>query len=171
MGFNYKIAITSSSLSALLVLLPPLTVGELVQEQPLVLKYHNGQLLKGRITVNLICYETFTPIQRSIIIDFINSVSTTGAPLPSAAVWWKTTEKYKVGSSALVVGKQFLHPAYTLGKNVKGKDLLALATKFNELSSIIVILTAKDVNVDGFCMSRCGTHGSVQHGNSGGQMQ
>nr|ACJ84530.1 unknown [Medicago truncatula] len=165
MASNYYFAIVLSAV--LLLVLPTLSFGELVQEQPLVLKYHNGQLLKGKLTVNLIWYGTFTPIQRSIIVDFINSLSTTGAALPSASAWWKTTEKYKVGSSALTVGKQFLHPAYTLGKNLKGKDLLALATKFNELSSITVVLTAKDVNVEGFCMSRCGTHGSVRRGSGG----
>ncbi|XP_061364686.1 protein EXORDIUM-like 2 [Gastrolobium bilobum] len=161
MASNYNLAIRYSAVLALLFL-PTLTVGALVQEQPLVLKYHNGQLLKGRITVNLVWYGAFTPIQRSIIVDFINSLSSPGAPLPSVATWWMTTEKYKGGgSSALVVGKQFLHPSYTLGKNLKGRDLLALASKFNELSSITVVLTAKDVAVDGFCMSRCGTHGSI----------
>ncbi|KAK7363122.1 hypothetical protein VNO77_05252 [Canavalia gladiata] len=163
---NYNIAIGFSAVLTLL-LLPALTVGELVQEQPLVLKYHNGQLLKGRITVNLVWYGTFTPIQRSIIVDFINSLSSTGAPLPSAATWWKTTDNYKGGSSALVVGKQFLHPAYTLGKSLKGRDLLALASKFNQLSSITVVLTAKDVSVDGFCMNRCGIHGSTRSPNGG----
>jgi hypothetical protein len=167
MTYNYNFAIVLSLVLLFFVELPRLTSGDLVQEQPLVLKYHNGQLLKGRITVNLIWYGTFTPIQRSIVVDFINSVSTSGAPLPSAATWWKTTEKYKTGSSALIVGKQFLHPGYSLGKNLKGKDLLALATKFNELSSITVVLTSKDVNVEGFCMSRCGTHGSVRRGSGG----
>ncbi|KAJ1377803.1 Protein EXORDIUM-like [Sesbania bispinosa] len=169
MAFNYNLAIGLSTVLAMLFL-PSLTVGELVQEQPLVLKYHNGQLLKGRITVNLIWYGSFTPIQRSIIVDFINSLSSPGAPLPSTAAWWKTTEKYKTGSSALVVGKQFLHPTYTLGKNLKGRDLLALASKFKEanaLSSITVVLTGKDVAVDGFCMSRCGTHGSIRKPNGG----
>ncbi|XP_027347920.1 protein EXORDIUM-like 2 [Abrus precatorius] len=164
MASNYKAAIGFSAVITLL-LLPALTVGALVQEQPLVLKYHNGQLLKGRITVNLIWYGTFTPIQRSIIVDFISSLSSPSAPLPSAATWWKTTDKYKGGSSAIVVGKQFLHTPYTLGKNLKGKDLLALASKFNELNSITVVLTAKDVTVDGFCMNRCGTHGSIRRSN------
>lgn len=165
MALNYNIALAFSAVLTLL-LFPLLTVGELVEEQPLVLKYHNGQLLKGRITVNLIWYGTFTPIQRSIIVDFINSLSSApNAPLPSTATWWKTTEKYKVGggSPALVVGMQFLHPAYTLGKNLKGRDLLALASKFNEINSITVVLTAKDVAVEGFCMSRCGTHGSTRN--------
>ncbi|RYR17521.1 hypothetical protein Ahy_B03g062233 isoform D [Arachis hypogaea] len=160
---NYNFAILFSVIAVLL--LPALTSAALVEQQPLVLQYHNGQLLKGRITVNLVWYGSFTPIQRSIIVDFINSLSSPSAKLPSAASWWKTTENYKGGSSALVVGKQFLHSAYTLGKSLKNKDLMALASKFNaqsnELSAITVVLTAKDVAVEGFCM-RCGTHGSTR---------
>lgn len=136
----------------------------LVQEQPLVLKYHNGPLLKGNITVNLIWYGSFTAIQRSVIVDFINSLSSRRAPLPSASSWWKTTEKYKVGggSTTLVLGKQVLHEAYTLGKSLRGSHLVALAGKINGINSINVVLTAKDVAVDGFCMSRCGTHSSTR---------
>ncbi|XP_027330654.1 protein EXORDIUM-like 2 [Abrus precatorius] len=137
-------------------------VGAQVEQQPLVLKYHNGELLKGRITVNLLWYGNFASIQRSIIVDFINSLSSSpGGPLPSVASWWKTTEKYKGGSSALVVGKQILHQTYSL-KYLKGTHLLSLASTFNDLSAINVILTAKDVAVDGFCSSRCGTHGSTR---------
>ncbi|KAK6916139.1 Protein EXORDIUM-like [Dillenia turbinata] len=134
----------------------------LVQEQPLILKYHNGALLKGNITVNLIWYGTFTPIQRSIIVDFLLSLNVARTPAPSAATWWKTTEKYKGGSCTLVLGKQILEENYPLGKNLKDSHLLSLSSKVNELSSINVVLTAKDVLVDGFCMSRCGTHGSGQ---------
>lgn len=67
-----------------------------------------------------------------------------------------------MGSSQLVVGKQILHEAYTLGKLLKTRHLVALANKVNGLNSINVVLTAKDVAVDGFCMSRCGTHGSTR---------
>ncbi|KAI4296388.1 hypothetical protein L6164_036351 [Bauhinia variegata] len=159
MGPNYRLAIVSSLLAFLLV--EP-TVGALVEQQPLVLKYHNGELLKGKITVNLIWYGSFTPVQRSIIVDFIQSLSSPKVPLPSAASWWKTTEKYKGGYSALVVGKQVLHENLSLGKYLKSRHLLALASKFNDLNSINVIITAKNVAVDGFCMNRCGTHGSTR---------
>ncbi|XP_054788046.1 LEAF RUST 10 DISEASE-RESISTANCE LOCUS RECEPTOR-LIKE PROTEIN KINASE-like 2.5 isoform X5 [Prosopis cineraria] len=135
--------------------------GALVQQQPLVLKYHNGELLKGRITVNLVWYGSFTPIQRSIIVDFIESLNSPKAPLPSAATWWGTTGKYKGGSSALVVGKQYLHETYSLGKFLRSRHLQALASKFHDLDSITVVLTAKDVSVDGFCVSRCGTHRAI----------
>lgn len=134
----------------------------LVQQQPLVLKYHNGDLLKGDVTVNLVWYGRFTPAQRSIIVDFIRSLSSpVKVPLPSAASWWKTTEKYRGGSSNLVVGGQVLHEAYSLGKSLKRYHLLALAGKFNAVNSITIVLTAADVAVEGFCMS-CGRHGATR---------
>ncbi|KAG4165268.1 hypothetical protein ERO13_A13G068600v2 [Gossypium hirsutum] len=151
-------------LTLLLLCAIPFTFSELVKEQPLVLKYHNGPLLKGKITVNLIWYGKFSPTQRSIIVDFINSLSSAVKPkIPSASFWWKTTEKYKSGSSTLVVGKQILLENYPLGKILKNPHLPALAGKFNGVGTVSVILTAKDVAVDGFCM-RCGTHGSNRVG-------
>ncbi|KAL9674026.1 hypothetical protein QQ045_030291 [Rhodiola kirilowii] len=152
----------------------------LVKEQPLVLKYHNGALLKGNITLNLIWYGTFTPAQRSIIIDFIHSLSTnpnsghhrnhpnTATPSPSVASWWRTTSKYKnsrlVGGSEsnLILGRQLLLNKYSLGKSLKETHLRALSSKtMNTLRSINVVLTSSDVSVDRFCMSRCASHGST----------
>lgn len=139
------------------------TLSALVQEQPLVLKYHNGLLLKGNVSVNLIWYGKFTPIQRSIIVDFIHSLNSNRAPQPSTSSWWKTTEKYKGGSSNLVVQHQILHEDYSLGKYLKNYHLMALAKKVRNTvtSSINVVLTSEDVVVDGFCM-RCGSHGTVK---------
>lgn len=133
--------------------------GALVEQQPLVLKYHNGALLKGNITVNIIWYGHFTTAQRAIIVDFIHSLTSDHAPLPSAASWWKTTEKYRGGASNLVVGKQVLHESYSLGKSLNNYHLLALAGKFNALNSINLVLTAKDVIVERLCMI-CGRHGT-----------
>ncbi|CAL0300817.1 unnamed protein product [Lupinus luteus] len=167
MAFNYTFATLCSTLFLLLLILNP-TVGELVHQQPLLLKYHNGDLLNGHHTVNLLWYGTFTPIQRSIIVDFINSLSSSklADPLPSPATWWKTTQNYKgLESSALVVGKQILHQDYSLGKYLKNTHLLALASNLNGAASINVILTDKDVAVEGFC-SRCGSHGSIRTGSN-----
>ncbi|KAF7850154.1 hypothetical protein BT93_L5813 [Corymbia citriodora subsp. variegata] len=138
----------------------------LVQQQPLVLKFHNGALLKGNITVDLVWYGRFSPTQRSVVVDFIRSLGSARSPPPSAASWWRTTEKYKGGSSNLVVGRQTIHEAYTLGKSLKNRHLRALAGKFNAApGSITVVLTAADVAVEGFCM-RCGTHGSARPGSA-----
>lgn len=127
------------------------------------MKYHNGALLKGNITINLLWYGTFTPTQRSIIVDYLNSLNSGHpAPSPSAASWWKTTENYHGGASTVVVGTQILDEKYSLGKSLKTAHLIFLASKTNKLNSINVVLTAKDVAVDGFCMNRCGTHGSTR---------
>ncbi|OVA11671.1 Phosphate-induced protein 1 [Macleaya cordata] len=154
---------------SLLFLLNPSTattrkLSALVEQQPLVLKYHNGALLKGNLTVNLIWYGKFSPIQRSILIDFIQSLSSsksTALKPPSVSSWWKTTEKYKTGSSKLVLGKQIFNEKYSLGKSLKTYQIVALAAKADLKNAINVVLTAKDVAVDGFCMSKCGTHGSA----------
>ncbi|KAE8735105.1 Protein EXORDIUM-like 2 [Hibiscus syriacus] len=98
------------------------------------------------------------PSQRSVIVDFINSLSFANLKLPSTSSWWKTTEKYKSGSSTLVVGKQVLLENYLLGKTLKNSHLPDLVGKFNTIS---IILTNKDVAVEGFCM-RCGTYRSIR---------
>ncbi|XP_004292480.1 PREDICTED: protein EXORDIUM-like 2 [Fragaria vesca subsp. vesca] len=103
-----------------------LSSSALVEEQPLVLKYHNDPLLKGNITVNLIWYGHFTPTQRSIAVNFVHSLSRSPLLIPSASSWWKTTRKYKTGSSNLVVGTQVLHQAYTLSKSLNTSHLVAL---------------------------------------------
>ena len=160
MAYNYRFAFFLTVLTAL----AGISSDALVKEQPLVLKYHNGALLKGNINVNLVWYGKFTPTQRSVIVDFIRSLNSKEAATsaaPSVASWWKTTEKYKGGASTLVVGKQLLLENYPLGKSLKNPNLRALSTKLNGgLRSITVVLTAKDVSVEGFCMNRCGSHGS-----------
>ncbi|KAK3420064.1 hypothetical protein EUGRSUZ_G00849 [Eucalyptus grandis] len=156
--FFFLFILLSSSISS--------STAALVQQQPLVLKYHNGALLKGNITVDLVWYGRFSPTQRSVIVDFIRSLGYARSPPPSAASWWRTTEKYRGGSSNLVVGRQALHEAYTLGKSLENRHLRALAGNFNAApGSITVVLTAADVAVEAFCM-RCGTHGSARPGST-----
>ncbi|KAK6257353.1 hypothetical protein QUC31_000812 [Theobroma cacao] len=152
----YSLALPSPSLATTRKL------SVLVQEQPLVLKYHHGPLLKGNITVNLIWYGKFSSTQRSIIVDFLNSLSSTKTTSPSVSSWWQTTGKYRRGSSRVVVGKQILDEKYSLGKALKTIQLVALASKpgYGGSNVVNVVLTSADVAVDGFCMSRCGTHGS-----------
>ncbi|XWS23915.1 hypothetical protein CRYUN_Cryun28dG0056800 [Craigia yunnanensis] len=134
----------------------------LVEQQPL-LKYHNGPLLKGNITVNLIWYGKFSSTQRSIIVDFVNSLSSVGkTPSPLVSSWWQTTGKYRGGLSSVIVGKLILDDKYSLGKALKTSQLTALASKggYGKSNVVNVVLTSADVAVDGFCMSRCATHGS-----------
>ncbi|XP_010676078.2 protein EXORDIUM-like 2 [Beta vulgaris subsp. vulgaris] len=132
----------------------------LVQPEPLVLKYHNGPLLKGNLTVNLIWYGKFTPVQRSIIVDFIQSLSSRAhASHPSVSSWWQITGGYRGGPCTITLGKQFLDQSYSLGKALTPSQLLVLASKLPHRNAINVVLTSADVTPDRFCMSTCGAHG------------
>ena len=143
-------------------------LNELVQQQPLLLEYHNGPLLSGKISINLIWYGKFKPSQRAIVSDFITSLSSSSLSQdqPSVATWWKTTEKYyhltskNPSSLKLSLGEQILDETYSLGKSLTGKQIVQLASKGEQMNAINVVLTSSDVAVEGFCSSRCGTHGS-----------
>ncbi|KAG8372645.1 hypothetical protein BUALT_Bualt12G0088300 [Buddleja alternifolia] len=141
----------------------------LVQDPQNLLKYHKGALLHGRISINLIWYGKFKPSQRAIVSDFIASLSPSSPAQsqPSVATWWKTTEKYyhlansnSPSSLSLHLGKQLLDERYSLGKSLSNKQIVQLAAKGDQKNAINVVLTASDVTVDGFCVNRCGSHGS-----------
>uniref|UniRef100_A0A6N2LQS9 Uncharacterized protein n=1 Tax=Salix viminalis TaxID=40686 RepID=A0A6N2LQS9_SALVM len=112
-------------------------------QEPLLFQYHNGALLTGEVSINLIWYGQFRPSQRAIVSDFIASLSSrkpTKAQ-PSVATWWKATEKYynlvktkNTSPLLLSVGAQVLDESYSLGNRS---------------------LTSRSV-----CSSKCGTHGS-----------
>ncbi|XP_073141812.1 protein EXORDIUM-like 2 [Henckelia pumila] len=140
------------------------SMAALVKEAPLTLQYHKGPLLKGIVTVNLIWYGKFSPVQRSIVVDFLQSLDAAGAAQPSVSSWWKTTEKYKNGGdNTIVVGNQILEESYPLGKSLANPQIVNLAARGGYGNGVVnVVLTAADVAVEGFCMSRCGTHGSTR---------
>ncbi|KAK8580356.1 hypothetical protein V6N13_143465 [Hibiscus sabdariffa] len=142
-------------------------------EQPLLFQYHNGPLLSGKISVNLIWYGKFKPSQRAIVSDFVSSVASPKPTIaqPSVATWWKATQKYyqlskKPSSLALSLGSQILDENYSMGKSLTNQQIVELASKGAQKNAINVVLTSADVAVDGFCSSRCGTHGSAS-GSSG----
>ncbi|XP_057442545.1 protein EXORDIUM-like [Lotus japonicus] len=136
------------------------------ETQLLKFQHHKGPLLTGQISVNLIWYGKFKPSQRAIIADFITSLSSSPKSTtsqPSVDTWWKTTEKYYHNKSpklALSLGTQILDEKYSLGKSLTTNQIIKLASKGPQSNAINVVLTSANVVVEGFCSSRCGTHGS-----------
>ncbi|URE19837.1 Phosphate-induced protein 1 conserved region [Musa troglodytarum] len=135
--------------------------------------YHKGALLAGNVSVNLIFYGKFTASQRAIISDFVASKDSLE---PSVATWWKTLAKYYAASRTpllkLGLGKQVVDEKYFLGRSLRDADLAKLAARGAPRNAVNVVLTAEDVAVEGFCMSRCGTHGRSTYvwvGNSAAQ--
>ncbi|CAM8972065.1 unnamed protein product [Rhodiola kirilowii] len=140
---------------------------ELVVDQPNLLKYHNGPLLSGKVSINLLWYGSFKPSQKAIVADFIASLADKKpvSPKPSVAAWWKTTENYFNKSSNsrplfLSLGKQIADERYSLGKSLSLTHIAKLATSNSKLGAVTVILTSADVTVTSFC-SICGKHGAV----------
>ncbi|OAY23277.1 protein PHOSPHATE-INDUCED 1 [Manihot esculenta] len=148
---------------------------ELVQDQPQLLSYHNGPLLSGKISINLIWYGKFKPSQKAIISDFVTSLSAPSSQnvQPSVATWWKTTEKYyhlsssKKSTLSIALGNQIIDETYSLGKSLTNKQIVQLASKGDQMNAVNVVLTASDVAVEGFCLNRCGTHGSASGSQTG----
>ncbi|XP_031503479.1 protein EXORDIUM-like [Nymphaea colorata] len=143
---------------------------------PLVLKYHNGPLLTGKLPLSIVWYGAFTPSQRAIVVDFISSLHqpTSAAPgHPTVSTWWRTVEKYPAavpnsGSFAAsvvpVLMGQTLDSACSLGKTLTRAQISQLASRHAPSAaggrSLTLVLTSADVAVEGFCMGGCGTHGA-----------
>ncbi|KAK2972522.1 hypothetical protein RJ640_006588 [Escallonia rubra] len=162
-----KVAVFASLLH--LTLAARQLTGSIQDQEPLSFQYHNGPLLTGKISVNLIWYGKFKPSQRAIVSDFITSLSSSKPAnnQPSVAMWWQATEKYyhavkSSKSSPLILSltNQILDESYSLGKSLTSQQIKLLASKGDQKNAINIVLTASDVAVDGFCSSRCGTHGS-----------
>ncbi|GKC23681.1 EXORDIUM-like protein [Tanacetum coccineum] len=144
-------------------------LNELVRDSSNLLEYHNGPLLSGNISVNLIWYGNFKPSRKAIILDFITSLSSksyNSQVQPSVTTWWKITEKYhnklsKPVSVSTQLGKQVSDPKYSLGKSLTENRLVKIASKVASPNVVNIVLTEKDVTVTGFCSGRCGTHSSA----------
>ncbi|CAN6479920.1 unnamed protein product [Victoria cruziana] len=138
----------------------------LVEQSPLVLSYHKGALLRGTLPINIVWYGQFSPIQRSIVGDFLSSLGQhKREKAPSVSSWWKVTEEYmakagKPGAATVLLGKQVLDEKHSLGMSLKRTQIGELASRAATLDGITLVLTSKDVAVEGFCMSSCGLHDS-----------
>ncbi|GLJ53541.1 hypothetical protein SUGI_1142290 [Cryptomeria japonica] len=165
----------------------------LVEEEPLVLQYHNGPLLttKSILNLHLIWYGNFTSTQRTIVADFVQSLGMGDGKQgsPSVSAWWKTTEAYKGKAPSKLnqaqtlnprLGKQKLDGAYSIGKSLKRSNIAVLVKsaiqsrslpppqkkKNNGEVQLYLVLTSEDVMVENFCSSSCGFHDSSKAGNT-----
>jgi hypothetical protein len=147
---------------------------ELYTPQPSeLLTYHNGTVLRGAIPVSVLWYGHFTPAQKAVVSDFLLSLTAASpAPTPSVSQWWNTIDQLYLSKAngargAKTVVTQVALAGHvsdercSLGKSLKLPQLAALAAGARpRKGGIALVLTAEDVAVEGFCVSRCGLHGS-----------
>lgn len=136
-----------------------------------LLTYHNGAVLQGRIPVTILWYGRFAPAQKAVVTDFLQSLTTTASPpSPSVSQWWGTIDQLYLskarsgggGSAQVALVGQAADEGCSLGKRLALSQLPQLAARAGPApkGGVVLVLTAQDVAVDGFCTSRCGLHGS-----------
>ncbi|CAL9211487.1 protein PHOSPHATE-INDUCED 1-like [Musa acuminata AAA Group] len=148
-------------------------LSSLVEQPSELLTYHNGAVLQGDIAISIMWYGAFTPTQKSIISDFLLSLTPSSQtrlqPLtPSVPQWWETIDKVylakagkKTKTTNIVLAEQVSDEECSLGKSLKTSQIPELAARAGpKKGGIALVFTAQDVAVEGFCMSRCGLHGS-----------
>lgn len=98
-------------------------LAESTQPKPMAFEYHRGHLLSGKIPINLIWYGHFVAAQRTIVSDFIASMSSSGT--------WNSMGKYhrlanpkKPISPSVELGKQVVDETFTLGKSLTSNHLV-----------------------------------------------
>lgn len=143
----------------------------LYQPPPLALTYHNGALLEVDLPVNILWYGTFSAAQKSIVADFLlslNSSERRGSAnhRPSVSKWWNTIQTYlqKAGKKQthIALSNQVSDKNCSLGKYLKRSQIAELAHRVGSrpAGGLTLVLTGRNVAVEGFCMSHCGFHGS-----------
>ncbi|XP_008804763.1 protein PHOSPHATE-INDUCED 1-like [Phoenix dactylifera] len=162
-------------------------LSSLYQPPPTILTYHGRALLEGHIPISILWYGKFSPAQRSIISDFLLSLTptrhhlpTTAAaaatttPAPSVSKWWTTVDSYvqEAGkkNTHILLTNQLLDEDYSMGKYLRRPQISELAGRLGVMrSGLAVVLTAEDVAVEGFCSSACGLHASRPAAGAGGR--
>ncbi|KAJ3700473.1 hypothetical protein LUZ61_004178 [Rhynchospora tenuis] len=130
-----------------------------------LLTYHQGAVLQGTIPVSILWYGTFSSSQKSIILDFIQSLGSSQQQTPSVSLWMDKIYNFYLskvnGARPQVVLVNQVDDAYSLGKSLSVDQISQLAAKAQpQNGGIALVLTADDVMVEDFCSTRCGMHGS-----------
>ncbi|KAF8729875.1 hypothetical protein HU200_017335 [Digitaria exilis] len=127
-----------------------------------MLSYHKGQVLHGDIAVSVLWYGPFTQVQKTIVYDFILSLTMMPqAASPSVAKWWNTTNAGGPKKTQVLLADQVSDDNCTMGKSLTLAQISSLAARAKpKKGGVALVFTAQDVTVEGFCMSQCGLHGS-----------
>ncbi|KAI3873961.1 hypothetical protein MKW98_001610 [Papaver atlanticum] len=128
------------------------------------LQYHNGRLLSGQTSINLIWYGNFKPAQTANVYRFFNEfLNFQRAPTISTRLKQNLDNPVTWVNLRYSLGRQIFENNYSLGKSLSDEEIARLASSIGTVltnNAINVVLTSADVAVDGFCSSRCGSHGS-----------
>uniref|UniRef100_A0A7I4ELU0 Uncharacterized protein n=2 Tax=Physcomitrium patens TaxID=3218 RepID=A0A7I4ELU0_PHYPA len=146
----------------------------LVKDPVVNMQYHMGPVLTSAIHVYIIWYGRWKNSQKSIIRDFLASVSAP-APVtgPSVQQWWSTVQTYtdqtgaNISASIMVAGehedRNYSHGKVLSRLSVQEVIRSALAENngtlpVNTKGGLYMVLTGEDVMMQDYCRAVCGFH-------------
>ncbi|XVF56563.1 hypothetical protein PTKIN_Ptkin06aG0131200 [Pterospermum kingtungense] len=147
--------------------------------------HHGGPLLSGNLNLALIWYGNCGRVQKNIIRNFIKSLNSKDGDTnlqPQVSDWWKVVGNYQAAVPPLGQGppaagptlpkitvkvvKQVSDNTYKYGKILTTVDFIPKLVRdytAGDPNIIPVIVTARDVTVQGLCTGKCADHGVVDN--------
>ncbi|KAL2325186.1 hypothetical protein Fmac_024244 [Flemingia macrophylla] len=135
------------------------------------LRYHMGPVLSSPINIYLIWYGKWPQSEKLLIKDFLLSISSTPAPSPSVADWWRTVSLYtdqtgaNISRSVSIAGEyadlQYSHGTHLTRLSVQEVIATAVQAKpfpVDHRNGIYLVLSSQDVTMEDFCRAVCGFH-------------
>ncbi|KAJ4828110.1 hypothetical protein Tsubulata_007155 [Turnera subulata] len=156
-----------SLLLLLLLLLPSSSLADGPPEHVL-LTHEGGKLLTGNVGLSLLWYGQFARVQKNAMRTFIKSLNFRGDGMlrPQVSDWWRVVESYQEAAGLpmapinVQVVKQTVDAGCSVGKVLTDDFIATLIGKALEgfPDAIPVIISAKDVTMQGLCMGKCALH-------------
>ncbi|KAE8725199.1 Tho complex subunit 7/Mft1p [Hibiscus syriacus] len=144
--------------------------------------YHGGPILNGTLNFALIWYGKCNVLKRTTIVNFLTSLNKEGDSdlQPKVTRWWQTIESYQSmvpgGGEAKAhnpnpkiivnVAKQVDDTSYKYGRNLTIADFIPKIVHehiHDQPDLIPIIITAKDVDMEGLCSGKCADHGLIDN--------
>lgn len=167
MGSSLPNSLLSLSL-AVFLLLHLFPSGSASHNEPLI-SYHNGPLLTGNVSLAILWYGEFMPVEKIVVQTFIESLSMRPSKSFQADVhsWWKKVGSYlevaekKSPKSVVQIARQVYDESASLGYDLGSESLPALLHKATVglANTVAVIFVSKDVKMAETCTVPCYLHG------------
>ncbi|KAK1262239.1 hypothetical protein QJS04_geneDACA018984 [Acorus gramineus] len=135
------------------------------------LRYHMGPVLSSPINLYLIWYGHWPAPARSLLRDFLLSLSDPSVPSPSVHQWWSTASLYtdQTGSNitrSISIAAESLASDYSRGSSltrlsvqqVISDQISASQLPVDHRHGVYLVLTSSDVQMQDFCRAVCGFH-------------
>ncbi|CAL5321254.1 hypothetical protein CsSME_00002219 [Camellia sinensis var. sinensis] len=167
----------TKTLLALSLIITTLCITSFTTATATDITYHGGPLLSGNVSLTVLWYGQFQPIEKRVIRNFVKSLSLEGVQMyfqPHVSCWWRQVESYiaaadgkKSGQSARVnmrIVREVDDENASVGKALVSDLLPGLLKKATAglPNTIAVIFAAKDVSVLDTCKtSTCYDRGVI----------